>query len=384
VALSVVAAPAVVAADPLRLRGDVLATVESPTGLVTLEAEDRVRPWLDAEALVWFGAGADAGAEADALVVVVRLRDPRRRGSLRLGRQVVVAGALRPVHVDGVAARAHLPRRVDVELFAGLPVVPGFGPRPYDWLIGGRVSRPIGAARLGLAWIERRDHGALHTHEIAGDAAWPVSKNVDFAAGLVWDLIGTGLAAVNMSAAARHGDLRVELFGQHRSPSHLLPATSLFSVLGDVPAWRAGATVRWRAAPRLDVGGTAGVRVAGDELAEDLVANCRLRLDDRGTSSVGVELRRQGAPDHAGWIGVRGTARLAIAARWTASTELELVVPDADTPTRGAAWPWALGAITWRPAARWELAAATEASASPEHRWRIDALLRLSRTWETR
>src|ERR1700691_728327 len=42
-------------ADPLRLRADAIADTSSPAGLVVLQGEDRVRPWIDAEALVWAG-----------------------------------------------------------------------------------------------------------------------------------------------------------------------------------------------------------------------------------------------------------------------------------------------------------------------------------------
>jgi hypothetical protein len=374
----VLAAAAPAAAEPLRLRGDALATVQAPTGLLVLEAGDQARTWLDAQALVWTGAGADGGADGDALVVLVELRDPGKRGSLRLGRHVVTAGGLRPLHVDGASGRARLPHRFELEGFAGLPVVPRFGPRAYDWAVGGRVARPLGAARLGVAMLERRDHGALHTREVAGDATWQVA-GLDLAASGAWDLIASGLAEARLSAVRRRRAIRVEGFAIHRSPSHLLPATSLFSVLGDVPSRLGGADVRWRAAPRLDVGGSAALRFLDGEVGEDLAARATLRLDDRGAGSMGLEVRRQGAID-GGWTGIRGFARVPIRPRWHAATELELAIPD-ENAGRGAAWPWGLAALTWSPRA-WELAGAVEAGSSPEHRWRVDALVRLTRRWE--
>jgi hypothetical protein len=374
---SILAAAAPASADPLRLRGDALAAAQAPAGLLVLEAGDQARPWLDAEAVVWTGVSDDA--EADALIVVVDLRDPGKRGSVRIGRHVVVIGALRPLHLDGASARARLPFLLEAEAFAGLPVAPRLGPRPWDWAVGGRVARPIGKdARLGLAWIERRDRGALHTHELAGDGAWQV-RGIDLAVGGAWDLISSGLAEARLSAAKRRRSVRYELFGTHRSPSHLLPATSLFSVLGDVPARIAGLDVRWRAAPRLDVGGNAGARVAGGDVREDLAVRTVLRLDDKGDGALGLELRRQGQID-GGWSGVRGFGRLPVASRWTAIAEVELAIPD-EPHGRGAAWPWALAAISWRPA-DWELAGAVEASASPEFRRRVDLLFRLTRRWE--
>src|ERR1700735_1556639 len=61
-------------ADPLRLRADALADTgadtrdgASPAGLVVLQAEDSMRPWVSAEGLVWTGAGPGAGSGAPSL-----------------------------------------------------------------------------------------------------------------------------------------------------------------------------------------------------------------------------------------------------------------------------------------------------------------------------
>src|SRR5207247_1234843 len=110
-------------------------------------------------------------AEADALTVAVQLRDPRGRASLRLGRQVMAVGALRPVQADGAYGLLRLPWSMTLESFGGLPVVPRFGPRAYDWLVGARVAQGLGPARLGVAWMQRREHGALDSHELGVDGA---------------------------------------------------------------------------------------------------------------------------------------------------------------------------------------------------------------------
>src|SRR5580700_7289165 len=66
-------------AEPLALRGDALvdtqSEAQSPTGLVVLQGQDKLRPWLDAEGLVW--TGAKPGLTADVLVLALRLREPR-------------------------------------------------------------------------------------------------------------------------------------------------------------------------------------------------------------------------------------------------------------------------------------------------------------------
>src|SRR5580765_5874397 len=114
-------------ADPLRLRGDALATTASPAGLLTLEAGGEASKALSAEAVVWMAGQPTPGEDvrADVLVISVRARDAKGRASATLGRFVAMIGALRPVHVDGAGARLHLPTRVDVEAYAGIPVLPG-------------------------------------------------------------------------------------------------------------------------------------------------------------------------------------------------------------------------------------------------------------------
>src|ERR1700734_1234722 len=76
--------------DPLLLRADALAESQSPVGLVVLQGQDKIRPWIDAEGLVW--AGTKPSATADVLVLTVRVREPHGLGQLRIGRFVLATG----------------------------------------------------------------------------------------------------------------------------------------------------------------------------------------------------------------------------------------------------------------------------------------------------
>lgn len=379
-------APRAVAADPLRLRADALATTASPAGLIVLEADSHVRAGLSAEAVVWM-AGAltpGDGPSANVLVITVdaRSQDGRARG--KVGRFVASLGALRPVHVDGGTLRVRLPYRLDAEAVAGIPVLPaGFiVGRGWDWFVGGRVARRVGDyGSVGLAYAQRRDAGIRAAEELGLDAGTALGRRHDIGARVAFDLINPAVAELGLTASRRTAAWRMELYARHRSAAHLVPATSLFSVLGDVPSQRAGTVVTWRAAPRLDLIADVAVRRLDDELGEELVARARLRLDDRGTSAIGGELRRSGAGDYA-WSGVRALARIALPRRFGVATELELVIPDRDAG-RGGAWPWALVAATWEHA-DWQAAVAIEASASPEFRQRVDALLQLARRWRVK
>ena len=91
--------------------------------------------------------------------------------------------------------------------------------------------------------MQRRIRGDLANEEVGADvAAVPVTW-LDFAARSAYDLGSSGVADALVSAAIRVEPVRIELFATHRSPSRLLPATSLFSALGDFPSQVAGTTI---------------------------------------------------------------------------------------------------------------------------------------------
>jgi hypothetical protein len=376
-AVAIAASARLIAADPYRLRADALATVQSPAGLLVLQAEGQRGEQIGAEALVWLGAGEED--EAQALVVAVRARQASGASEARVGRFVVTAGGLRPEHIDGASGRVRLPYHFALEAFGGSPVAPGQEGRGFDWLVGGRASRALGAwGSAGVAYVQRRDSGRLDSEEIAFDASGAATEWLDLSARAALDLIKTGLAEAVATAGARAGDWRVELYASERSPSHLLPATSLFSVLGDYPSRRLGSQVRWRAAPRLDVFAEGGALGAAGEWGELAAARAELRLDDRGAGALGGELRREWSPD-GGWSGARATARVPIAGLVLA-LEGELAMPE-HADGEGSVWPWGLAAVSRR-FGTWEAAAAIEASSSSDYVSRVDGIGRLSWLWE--
>jgi hypothetical protein len=382
-----VCAPAAARAEPLRLRADAYAAAAAPVGLVDLTAGGSINDWLRADAVVWMGSGTgphDGWGDGDADVLIIDAHAQGRQGDATIGRFVLTVGALRPLHLDGVDLRAKLPHRFLVEAFGGAPVVPTFGTRSWDWLAGGRLARKLGDwGSAGVAYLEERDHGELATQELGLDAGGAIGRKTDATAKLAMDLIAKGVAEAQLVATHRIGGLRFDLYGIHRSASHLLPATSLFSVLGDIPSERGGARVTWHAAPRLDLDADAGVRSVaatagtGREYGVDLTGRATLRLDDAGRGALGLELRREGAAP--GWTGIRGTARVPLTGELTGSTELELVRPD--DGAQGRWWPWAIGAVSWRQGP-WDAGIAIEAASSAEYRYRVDALARLGRRWE--
>jgi hypothetical protein len=376
--------------DPLRLRGDAIVETQgssAPAGLLVLQGSDTLKPWLDVEGLVW--TGAKPSWTGDVLVLMVRLREPHGYGEMRAGRFVVSTGAVHPVQIDGVDVVARSPGGSSVEGFAGLPVAPRFGARSYDWIAGARIAQRVASlASFGVSYVQRREDGDISDEELGADLAVAPARWVDLAAFASYDLVNPGFSEARASAAARWEAWRLELFASQLSPGRLLPATSLFSVLGDLPSQTTGATVRWHAAPRLDLLASG----AGQDVSGTLGANgwmrASLALDDRGaastaaldrrTGSLGAEARRVDLPG-ARWTGVRAISALPLGAGFRTSSEIEIVVPDHPNG-RGAAWPWGLASLSWGSRDGWEVAAAVEASSSPLRRYEANALVRLSRS----
>ena len=380
-ALALVLAASAARAEPLRLRGDALATTQSPAGLLVLDGGGQASSLVSAEALVWMGGDTLPGEHhGDVLVMALHARTADGSASGSVGRFVGVLGATRPVQVDGASGRLRLPHRFDVEAYAGVPVLPGLATsRSWDWVAGGRVARRIGdMGSVGLAFLEQRDDGRLSTEELGVDAGAAIDKKDDVGARAAYDLANPGLAMFSVSASRRGKDLRGEVYAGYTAASHLLPATSLFTVLGDVPNERAGVVLTWRAAPRLNVIGDLGARRVDEEVSPAVALRARLALDDRGAGAVTTELRRDGAYGDE-WTGASAALRLPLVCALYASSELELVIPD-DSRGRGTVWPWALVALGWD-RGPWHAALATEASASPEYRHRIDGLFTIGRQW---
>jgi len=373
--IAIAVAPA--SADPLRLRADALASAQSPAGLLVLEADGKASATMNAEAVVW-----TATDTADVLVIALRARTPDGRIGGRVGRFVATLGALRPVHVDGAAARVRLGKRIDVEAYGGIPVLAfehGMSERAWDWVAGGRVARRLGDyGSVGVALLEQRDEARLATREVGVDAGLAIDKHHDVGSRFAYDLANPGIADVYASVIRRKKKVRSELYGGYRAASHLLPATSLFTVLGDTPSARGGLLVSGKVAPRLELTSDIGLRGASDELGALLVVRARLALDDDFKSALTGELRRDGVGDDA-WTGARGAARIALPRSFVASTELELVIPDTDRD-KGRVWPWALAALGWERDV-WRAACAVEASASAQYRHRVDVLLSIARQW---
>lgn len=371
-------APDAKADPPSRARVDAYGSVQaSPLGITMLQAEGHTPYAVDGEALVWAGTGEDE--PGDVAVAMVRARSPDGMGEVRAGRMMFMTGAVRPLHLDGIWLAGHAPWGTTLELFGGMPISAALSPAAYDWAVGQRLSQRVGSdGSFGVSFLEARDGGATADREVGIDAAVTPLPWADGALVLSTDLLTPGIADAR-ATAAMHGKVgRIETFVTRRSPARLLPATSLFSALGDIPSDSLGASGTWRAAPRLDLFASLTVDSIAGELGAKQLLRGTLRLDDRGDGTWTVELRRQAAPETS-WTGARTTLRLPIVDELFTASEVELVVPDIPRD-RGRFWPYGLFALGYRPDP-WELSAAVEGSASPSVTSAWGALFRFAGTW---
>jgi len=145
-AVYVFAAGGLAHADPFVLTANALATTTSPAGLITVSADAAMGTNVSAEAVVWTGGGGNLTGDrpGDVLVMALRARTDGGSASGQLGRFVAMLGALRPMQIDGAAGRVRLPYHLDLEAYAGVPVVAGLTTaRTWDWITPPTRAAPI-------------------------------------------------------------------------------------------------------------------------------------------------------------------------------------------------------------------------------------------------
>ncbi len=373
-------------AEPYRLRADVFASAPDPSGFVLLQAEARERRpmFVDAEALVWTGVGVDARADpearGEAVLAVVRMRDDARHVDGRFGRFLYQGGAIRPLHLDGAAARFRSPTGLSSELFAGIPVAPGSRGRSYDWLVGQRTVQSIGAVgSAGFSYWQGRDAGAIATSELGAEGSVFLTRGLSLDGTVALDTVDAALADVRVSSTLHDATKRLEVRATRRSPSRMLPATSLFAALGSYDADELRVSGSLRAAPRLALAAHATVESIAGRAGATQLARAELWLDDDGAGALGAEAQRASLPGSS-WTGGRAWLRVPLGVGWVASTEAEVAVPD-EPGTDGPAWPWVLAAVRWSPRSWLDVASAIELGSTPAYETVVGGLLRVSGQW---
>jgi hypothetical protein len=361
------------------LEADFLLYGRPAEGLLVLSSGYRNAELVDADAVVFMGAGED-DTSGDVLTVSVGLREPHGLGQARFGRFIFSTGAIRPVHMDGVRALARAPSGSTLEVFGGMPVAPELGPRAFDWLAGARAGQWLLDERLGFgaSYMQRREHGALDDEEIGTDLTalplpWLTLNGI-----ASWDLVYEGLAEARLSAAASEGDSFVQLLASHRVAARMLPATSLFSIVSSAPSTELALDGTTRVFPRLDAGGALALEALESDYGYRTALRSVLHLADPGAGGgqISCEASRR-ALGGEGWTAGTVSTRMPVARRVHAHASVEIVL--ADHPRgRGHVWPWSRIGATFELTPAWQLAAAVGAKASPETTHEVQGLLRVS------
>ncbi len=379
------------AAQPHTLGAELWGQLDPNVGLIVVEGSSRKYPYVEAEGLVWAGAGSpqlglrDNAFRAEALILTVKLRDPKGISDTRLGRFILSTGAVRAVQVDGGHAILRAPSKTNFELFGGVPVDGNIEGRRYDWIAGGRISQGLGRRGvIGGSYYNRYNAGQRSDEEVGADFALRAAHWLDMAAKFAWEIVNPGIAEILGSISSQTKNLRFrgEAFVTKRSPTRILQQTSLFTVLGDPGTLRTGANLFGRAAPRLDFWLEGAAHNAQNRWGWSGYFRSVLRTDDEGKGSILGEIRRQAIPSVSKWTGLRIAAVIPIYENlhqtFGLMPEFELIIPDERMAETGYVWPWGRLAFRYQHQKGWTVAAAAEASSNQNVRVDVRALARVA------
>jgi hypothetical protein len=181
----------------------------------------------------------------------------RQRLTLRLGRQLVIAGAARAFGVDGVTAQSLL-GPVGLTAFAGVPVTRRFEIDRGDATWGARASlRRSVDAELGLSYLHTLDNGRMSRLDLGVDGRLALSPRLA--------LTGLGLLAASEMRLAEARlvafydpipALRTEVEVSRVAPDLFLSRASILSVFSEERRDEAGAILTYRLRPRLALRGS--------------------------------------------------------------------------------------------------------------------------------
>jgi hypothetical protein len=293
-------------ADP---RDGVVRTSVPVVELVTLRATDLRIPGFDDVVVVMAGWGelelADRGEGGRGLgdldVAFAEGTLLRRRITLRLGRQLLVAGAGRNLAFDGLAVTARPWRWVGLSAHAGVPVTPRFAVDRGDAMVGGRAFvKPSYDAEAGVSFLQVLDAGEIARRDLAADARLVPARSLPLALSgfALWSVPERRLGEGNVTATYQLG-ARAEVSGDFRrtAPDLFLPRNSIFAVFAQERRDEAGGFLYFRLLSRLRLQGSYHVIVDDGGAGQDASAKLTATVGgggarDGGRSTVGVESRR--------------------------------------------------------------------------------------------
>ena len=262
-----------------------LDTVAPAFEILSISARGVRNPVLDDLAIVvstWgsleladrrWDAGRDTRLNGDVMTGYVEGKLLARHLTLRVGREHVMTGAARMIHLDGGEAVAVLPLGVRLSGYAGVPVSQRFTTRraTYDWnptggdlAYGGRAAWSYGlpgspgrGVDVGVSANFVEDHGDPVRQEAALDLRLQPVSNVfltGFGAYSLYDERASEIGVRATWSATRA--LRVEADARHVAPDLLLARNSILSVFSAEERRSAGAGAWYRFGRGLEAGGS--------------------------------------------------------------------------------------------------------------------------------
>ncbi|BDG10586.1 hypothetical protein [Anaeromyxobacter paludicola] len=209
------------------------------------------------------GLGQSSDFSGDLDLAYVRGDLFSRALTVRLGRQHVVEGNARMLHLDGVDAAVRLPANLGISGYFGKPVASRFdavgtdrttNPTRGDYAGGGRVSYLLpGWFEAGASFAWAVDHGELSRQDLGGDLritplrALTLNGFVDYSLYEARLAEGTAMATWQMSRK-----LSLAADYSHLEPDLFLPRDSILAVFSNGKQDNVGGTIHL--APCLGVG----------------------------------------------------------------------------------------------------------------------------------
>ena len=173
-----------------------------------------------------------------------------RHLQLRVGRQLIVGGAVRATQVDGINARVLVGYGLGAELFGGAPVSPRFGVSRGDAIAGGRVFWAHGFdSEVGASFVYALRGGYLSRKDVALDGSWTPVRNVTLTGLAQWSLEEQRLAEAKLQALWQVSQkLQLVADINRTSPDLFLDRSSIFAVFAEEVRNEAGGEVVYRLA----------------------------------------------------------------------------------------------------------------------------------------
>lgn len=335
---------------------------------------------IRAEVGAWGRLSAMGGTNAgDVDLAYVSARAFDKRLTVTLGRQFRSGGALRGLHLDGLAAEALLPGRVGLMAFGGVPVISRFALQQGDATFGGRLFwRPSWETEIGASYFELWNVGYVARRDLGLDFRTLLARRLMLSGLGVFSALEARLAEADLNARWQVTDT-VELYGgfRHTAPDLFLPRTSIFSTFADIERNEGSLGVYWSPDSRWSAGVDGKVLSIMEGLGYEASGQVGFR-PSRDTRTT-LQLVRLGLPSNA-------YSRARLAGRHTFNEKLTLVLDlDAalfDAPINGRTLSLQ-GQLTARLPlpANFELLVSGLAATDPLYKQRFEVLARVVYTF---